>query len=118
MRLLILTTVTLLTALASYAADVSGDWIMSLETPNGALAASLNLKQDGDKVTGTYRGPRNEAPAAGTMKDNDLKLSASINGRGQSLTIQIAAKVADDKMEGTLDIGGQASVGFKATKKP
>jgi hypothetical protein len=118
MRLLTIAAALLFSAISVFAADVSGAWTMSLETPQGSMPASLTLKQDGDAVSGTYRGPRNEAPAAGTLKDNDLKLSVSINAGGQSVTLTIAAKVAGDKMDGTLDFAGQQTLKFSATKKP
>ncbi len=108
----------LLFSIPALAADVSGTWTMSLESPNGAVAASLTLKQEGDKVTGTYHGPRNEAPATGTLNGNDLKLSAEINAGGQSIPLVITGKIAGDKLEGSLDFAGQRSVSFTATKKP
>ena len=118
MRLPVVISVLLFFAISAFAADVSGTWAMNLDSANGPVPASLTLKQDGDKVTGTYHGPRNEAPATGTMKDNDLKLSVVINAGGQSVTLAITAKVADDKMQGSLDFGGQGAATFTAAKKP
>lgn len=116
MRLVSILAALLLAAMAASAADASGTWAMSLEAPQGPLDATLILKQDGENVTGTYKGPRNEAPAKGTLKGNELSLTVSIAAGGQSLTLVITAKVAGE-IEGTLDFGGQ-SVPFKATKKP
>ena len=90
---------------------------MSLEAPQGSNQATLILKQDGEHVTGTYKGPRNEAPAEGTLKGNELSLTVSIAAGGQSLTLVITAKVDADKMDGSLNFAGQ-TVPFKATKKP
>jgi len=116
MRHLNIAAALLLFSISAFAADVSGTWAMNLEA--GTAEASLTLKQDGDKVTGTYHGPRNEAPATGTLNGNDLKLSAEINAGGQSVSLVITGKVADNKMKGSLDFAGQRSVSFTATRKP
>jgi hypothetical protein len=117
MRVFTILAVVLLSAVSGYAADVSGNWAMTLEAPQGSAEAALTLKQDGDKVSGTYKGPRNEAPTQGTLTGNDLSLSVSINAGGQAVTLSITAKVTGDTMEGTLGVGPAASVPFKATRK-
>jgi hypothetical protein len=117
MRLLPTLAALLFAATAAMAADASGTWGMSLEAPQGSIEATLILKQEGENVTGTYKGPRNEAPAKGTLKGDDLSLSVSITAGGQPVTLVITAKVADDKMDGSLNFSGQ-TVPFKATKKP
>ena len=118
MRRLPTLAVLLFTGMTACAADASGTWAMSLEAPQGSADATLILKQDGENVTGTYKGPRNEAPAKGTLKGDDLSLTVSITAAGRgSLTLVITAKVADDKMDGSLNFAGQ-NVPFKATKKP
>ena len=38
------------------------------------------LKQDGENVTGNYKGPRNEAPAKGTLKGKVNSVPAGIVG--------------------------------------
>ena len=106
-----------LVVFSAFAADVSGDWTVSIDSPQGSAAAAFTLKQDGDKVTGTYKGPRNTAPVAGTLTGDDLKLTATVGGGGQSVTLTFTAKVAGDALDGTLDVGGQASVPFKGTRK-
>jgi hypothetical protein len=117
MRLLLTLAAMVFAAVAACAADASGTWAMSLEAPQGSAEATLILKQDGENVTGNYKGPRNEAPAKGTLKGNELSLTVSIAARGQSLTIVITAEIADDKMDGSLNFAGQ-TIPFKATKKP
>src|SRR5579863_8846377 len=104
-------------AVSAFAADVSGEWTVSIDSPQGSAAAAFTLKQDGDKVTGTYKGPRNTAPVEGTLTGDDLKLTASVGRGGQSATLTFTAKVSGDAIDGTLDVGGQASAPFKATRK-
>ena len=41
-----------LTALAALAADISGTWKGTAETPNGTVERTFVFKQDGSKLTG------------------------------------------------------------------
>ena len=40
-------------SMAALAADASGTWTASLETPNGTMENTFTLKVDGDKLSGT-----------------------------------------------------------------
>jgi hypothetical protein len=43
-------------ALVAFAADVSGTWKGSMETPMGSMESTFVLKADGVKLTGTVQG--------------------------------------------------------------
>ena len=115
MRLLTLAFALMLTAFSAFAADVAGTWALTIDSPNGPLDVTLTLKQDGDKVTGTVVSAMGEAPVTGTIKDNDLSFSMTMDQVGN---IAYTAKVsADGKMEGSLDFAGQGSIKFSGAKK-
>src|SRR6266540_7011779 len=70
----IITAITIITAAFLLAAaltvgaqstNVSGNWKLAFETPNGAANPSLVLKQEGEKLTGTYKGRFGESPLEG-----------------------------------------------------
>lgn len=105
-----------LAVISAFAADVSGAWALTFNSPQGNAEATLTLKQSGDKVTGTYKGPRNTAPVSGTLSGDNLKLTATIDAAGQSVTLVFTAKVAGDKIDGSIDFAGQANVPFTGTR--
>ena len=45
-------------------ANVSGNWILLINGPQGAVDAEANFAQDGDKVTGTMSSPAGEVNVA------------------------------------------------------
>jgi hypothetical protein len=73
-------------ALAGWAvpADITGTWELTIHYPptDGDYTATYVLKQDGEKIAGTYQGLHGPADVTGTIKGNDLTLSVTV----QSLT--------------------------------
>src|SRR4051812_13784567 len=68
--------VLLATLTAAAAPTVTGDWRMKVEGgPHGDATMALSLKQDGDKVTGTFAsGHTADMAVAGTFEKGKLKI--------------------------------------------
>jgi hypothetical protein len=98
-----------------FAADLSGTWAATVQTSAGNGTPTFVLKQDGEKLTGTYAGTLGNAPVTGTVKGSDVTLEFDVSGTKVTYT----GKIDSDgkKIEGTCDYGGQASGTFTATKK-
>ena len=117
-RLSITVAVVILTLLAVgvfAATDISGTWDATVQTSAGNGTPTFVLKQDGDKLTGTYSGTLGNAAVTGTVKGNDVTLEFDVSGTKVKYTGKIDS--AGTKMEGSCDYGGQASGTFTATKK-
>ena len=85
------------------AAGVAGKWLMSLDTPNGTMNPSLDLKVEGEKVTGTLSSPQGDVAVAGKFADNKLALTMSFQGNNGEMTLTLAGTLkADGTMAGTL----------------
>jgi hypothetical protein len=102
-------------AVAVYAADLSGTWSADVQTNAGSGTTMFVLKQDGDKLTGTYSDPYGDAAVTGTVKGSDVTLT--FNEQGVTATYTGKVNSAGTKIEGACDYGGQASGTFTATKK-
>jgi hypothetical protein len=86
--------------------SVAGDWNLTIQAPTGTRTVPLTLKQDGEKVTGMFKGPQGELPVEGTLVGSDLKFSFAIPIQGQSLDIAMTGKVESDAVNGTAQFGG------------
>ena len=109
-------TVVILLAVSAAAADLSGTWNAKVELSTGQSGSpTFVLKQDGEKLTGTYSGALGEAPIHGTIKGDQITIDFEASGAA----IHYAGKVDKEakKIEGTVDYGGQASGTFTATRK-
>jgi hypothetical protein len=102
-------------AVSVFAADISGTWDATVQTTGGNGTPTFVLKQDGEKLTGTYSGTLGNAPVTGTVKGDDVTLEFDVSGT--KVTYKGKIDSTGKKMEGTCDYGGQASGTFTATKK-
>jgi hypothetical protein len=102
-------------AVTVYAADLSGSWSAAVQTNAGSGTTTFVLKQDGDKLTGTYSDPYGDAAVTGTVKGSDVTLAFTEQGVNATYTGKVDG--TGTKIEGTCDYGGQASGTFTATKK-
>jgi hypothetical protein len=103
-----------LSAVTALAADISGTWNAQVETDAGNGTPKFVLKQEGEKLTGTYSGALGEARVTGTVKGQDVTIEFNAGG-----AIIYTGKLDDSgkTITGTCDLGGQASGTFKATKQ-
>src|SRR5260370_24493178 len=85
---------------AADTANVAGEWNLTVESPNGTGTPSVTFKQDGETLTGTYKGRFSEAPLKGTSKHNAIKVSVTISPQGQDVVIEYSGAVDGDTMNG------------------
>src|SRR5262245_10574541 len=97
--------------------NVSGNWKLTIETPNGPGSPSVVLKQEGEKLTGTYKGRFGESPLEGTVKGKDIKFTVKVNAQGQELQIEYAGTVEGDTMKGKVKFGEYGEGSFSGKKE-
>lgn len=99
--------------MAGQAVSVAGKWAMTLETSMGTGTPALDLKQDGEKITGTYTGRYGTFALEGTIKGRAIEFAVTMSAEGQAVTINFTGEVAEDgrSMRGTavLDQLGEAT---------
>jgi hypothetical protein len=85
------------------AVNVGGKWELTWETPRGTSNMTLNLTQDGNKVTGTATMRMGDVPIKDAKLDgNNLSFTLEL-GRGQrTFEMQCKATVDGDTMKGTM----------------
>jgi hypothetical protein len=102
---------------ASGAADVSGTWAVVVDAGKGSEKPTLMFKQDGEKLSGYYRGQFGGAALRGTIKGNaiDFWVSLAVDGIGARLTY--SGTVDKDTMKGTATVGNLGEGTFTGTRK-
>jgi hypothetical protein len=115
-RKMVLASAGMLLSVAAFAADVSGNWNLTVESPRGTQNPTMALTQNGEEVSGTYKGMRGEMPVKGTLKGNDLKLSYTVSMQGNEMAINYEGVVNGDNIEGKVVMGQMGEAKFTATR--
>jgi hypothetical protein len=90
------------TAAAFADGSVTGKWVLDVKLGDGQGGqATLDLKQEGEKITGTYSGALGSVPVTGTVKGDQVEISLTSDAG----TVSYRGKVSGDTMEGTCSYG-------------
>lgn len=105
-------------AWASVKQDVSGNWQMSIQTPDGSLGALMSIAQSGDTITGNVQSELGAAPFSGRVKGDTLSFALSLDANGQFIEVNGNAVVSGgNTMNGQLIVAGMGGMPFSARKQ-
>lgn len=102
---------------AAAALDVTGTWGLEVETAQGKGTPTFTFKQDGEKLSGQYRGQFGEAPVNGTIKGSAIEFWVDVTVEGNSVRITYSGTVEKDSMKGTVKLGDFGEAPFTGTRK-
>src|SRR3982075_2447950 len=106
-RLTLLAMLLFVPGLAFAQTNVTGDWDVTIQSPQGTNTVLVTLKQDGEKVSGIFKGQQGELPfEGGTLTGTDLKFAFTVNVQGNSIIITLTGKVDGAAIAGKADFGG------------
>lgn len=94
------------TANAADAPNVTGTWKWTTQTRNGGTReVSMNLIQEGNKVTGSVTGRRGDMEITeGNIQNSQLDLNILRETQRGNLTIHYTGKVTDDQIDGNVQM--------------
>ncbi len=100
------------------ALNVTGKWTMTLDMSMGTATPSLDLKQDGEKISGTYTGRYGTFNLQGTLTGKTIQFSFEMGAEGQTVTMTFSGQVADDSqsMKGTATLGEMGDATWTAKR--
>lgn len=105
-------------ATTSTASSVTGTWNVTVQLPEMTATPTVNLKQDGEKLTGDYLSTQyGKFPLQGTVKGNDVAFAFTMTIEGNPVDVNYSGKLDNDQIKGTVNYGGMMSGTFTATKK-
>ena len=100
-------------------ANVAGKWAMTLEMSMGTGTPTLEVKQDGEKITGTYSGRYGTFALEGAIKGRAIEFAVTMSAEDQTVTMRFAGEVAADgqTMKGTAALADLGEATWTAKKE-
>jgi hypothetical protein len=95
--------------------SVQGSWKLELTTPMGVQTPTVTFSADGDKLSGTWTGPRGTAEFSdGTIDGNNVSWAVNVEAMGMKIAMECAAAIDGDQIagevktpRGTINFSGQ-----------
>jgi hypothetical protein len=105
--------------------DIAGSWEMRYSSDAAGMDAEMELRRDGNKVTGTWSGPLGEGRAiTGTWRDGYVEMSfagdwpkESRNGAPGPVTAFLTGWIDGDAGKGRMRVEGRSDGSWVAKKK-
>lgn len=99
--------------LAQAADSLTGSWDCKIDYGSGTGFPTFVLTQDGEKVTGTYKGALGDSKVTGNIKGDAFELTFNSN----NIDMIYKGKIEGNKLSGTGDLGPIGKGPFSCTKK-
>jgi hypothetical protein len=96
--------VALLAAPAAAQINLTGDWDVTIQSPQGTNTVKVTLTQDGETVSGRVK-QIGELPVTGTLTGDDLKVAFTLPIQGQSIDVVMTGKVEGPTLAGKVQFG-------------
>jgi hypothetical protein len=98
--------------------DISGNWAFTVSYEGGQGSPTVRLTQRGDTLTGRYSSQAfGELDLKGTIKGKEFNFAVTTSAGGDPFTMTFTGTVErTDALRGTVDLGGNGSGTFIATR--
>jgi hypothetical protein len=106
-----------LSAVALQKIDVTGAWDLHVEAPEGTATPTMDLVQEGEKITGTYAGQMGKARLEGTLQDDRIQFSLTLKFKDRSYPIAYSGTVKGNTMAGTAQFGDTGTGRWTAQRR-
>ena len=98
--------------------NLSGTWSVNVNLGQGERSITLNLQQEGDRLTGAISGPlgAGEISNASTTSAGEVRFTVVLNVEGQTQEATFAGRLSNNEIRGSVTIVGSAPGTFTATR--
>ena len=97
--------------------NLNGEWEMRIQFLCGEAQHSLQIEQDGEVLSGTYRSQYSAEPLQGNVQGNVVQLQTDVRYEGQGVGYRFEGIINDGEIQGDLDLGEYWQASWKAKKR-
>ena len=97
---------------------LNGTWNLTVNLGQGEKNATLNLQQEGERVTGSISGPlgAGEIANASTTAAGEVKFTVPVEIEGQTKEATFTGTVSGEQMHGTVNVVGMSPGSFSGSR--
>lgn len=95
--------------------DITGIWNFEVDIAGTQGSPVITFKQDGEKLTGKYKGQFGEKDITGKVKGKEIEFSFEIQDDAKAV---YTGTIEKETMKGKADYAGQAAGDWTAKKAP
>jgi len=92
---------------------LTGDWVLTVESPNGTGERQVTFVQEGTELSGEIASSRAAGPLSGTIEGDQVTFVAMVMMDSGPFEITYTGTVTGDEMEGAVAFGSYGSGSFK-----
>lgn len=96
--------------------DLTGDWVFTVESPNGTGERSATFVQEGNELTGDIASSMAAGPLSGTVEGDKVVFVAIVQMDSGAFEITYEGTVADGEITGTVEFGSYGAGTFRARR--
>ncbi len=98
-------------------AGLSGNWLLTVESPMGRDEVETTFEQSGHRLGGFMKSAGTNVPIEGTLEGKSVNFGMSLEVRGQPLKFDYVGTVEGDTMSGTVQFGPMGTGKFSGVRK-
>lgn len=99
--------------------NLSGRWTVNVNLGQGEIAITLNLRQEGERLSGSISGPLGAGEISNaSMTSGEVQFTVSLNVEGQTKEATFLGRLANNEIRGSVTNVGAAPGTFTATRQP
>ena len=99
-------------------ANFAGQWQFTVELAVGTGRPLVTLKQDGEKITGTYEGRYGKSNLEGAVKENHVEFTVTLVAEGTTVPGVFSGTYENDRMAGDVEYEGAGDGTWTAVRVP
>ena len=98
-------------------ANVAGEWAITINFVSGTGNHTAIISQEGEKLSGDYKGQFLESDIRGTIEGNKIDFSGRLDYMRWGVTFHYKGTVDGDTIKGTVEMDEYWSAPFTAKRK-
>jgi imidazolonepropionase-like amidohydrolase len=97
--------------------NITGTWNLTVDSPQGEVPVTAELRQNGETITGTLTSPFGQSSvSSGSISNGNVRFTVVVDVQGTQITVVFSGKVEGNRMSGSADVEGQGTFSFSGTK--